>query len=181
MNKIAKVVVLSATALSLIGTVSMADGAKRGDRDGMKRFEQMDTNADGFVTKEELQAKRAEHFAKTDANNDGFLSVDEMAEGMSTMGKGMMGQKGMMGKGMMGKGMMDASDNMKARMLRFMDENGDGKVAIDEMPTDGMDNMFTRLDADKDGKISKEEMSDMQGKKGKNGMKRGHDDDNDDG
>jgi Ca2+-binding EF-hand superfamily protein len=42
-------------------------------------------------------------------------------------------------------------------MLRFLDEDGDGKVAFAEMPNYRGERIFTRLDTNEDGKISKAE------------------------
>ena len=72
------------------------------------------------------------------------------------IGQGWMGRQGwgpnMMGPGMMGPGMMDPG-----MMLVMMDTNGDGVLSLDEfqaMPT----RMFNYLDADQDGKVTKDEL-----------------------
>jgi Ca2+-binding EF-hand superfamily protein len=153
MNKFTKIVVLSATALTLVGVSGAAFAKKHEGKGPMMKFEQLDANSDGFVTKEEMQAKQAERFATADADGDGFLTADELMNAKPKMGK----------RGGKNKEM---SENKKTRMLRYMDENGDGKVALSEMPTDRIDRMFDRLDTNEDGKISKEEMAAHKGKRG---------------
>lgn len=45
------------------------------------RFARLDKNGDGFVTKDEFPARRADRFAELDADKDGKLSRSEMVEG----------------------------------------------------------------------------------------------------
>lgn len=42
-----------------------------------KRFEKMDTDSDGKVSKAEFLAKIESHFSKADANADGFITKEE--------------------------------------------------------------------------------------------------------
>jgi Ca2+-binding EF-hand superfamily protein len=44
-----------------------------------RRFKRLDTNADGFVSREEFYAGRPDPFVKMDANKDGKLTLEEMA------------------------------------------------------------------------------------------------------
>ncbi len=45
-----------------------------------QRFEKLDTNSDGRLSREEAAAypELAKQFAKIDANKDGFISLDEL-------------------------------------------------------------------------------------------------------
>ena len=62
------------TALSLIAGLALAQDEGQGPD-----FLQLDTNADGRVSKEEAQAdaRVAEQFDDGDADRDGYLSVQE--------------------------------------------------------------------------------------------------------
>ncbi|BBF80636.1 EF-hand domain-containing protein [Asticcacaulis excentricus] len=43
-----------------------------------ERFARMDTNKDGFITRDEFKGRRPEAFDMMDANKDGKLTKDEM-------------------------------------------------------------------------------------------------------
>lgn len=146
MNTLAKTTIIGATVIALMGSVSIAN-AKQGEGKGKGQrisFEQLDTDGDGFITKADLQAAHEARFAKNDTDGDGFLSAEELEARTEKMGKRKGGGEGQ-------------SDRKKARMMRYMDENGDGKIALSEIPTDRMERMIDKLDTDEDGKVSKEE------------------------
>ena len=113
------------------------------------RFKSVDTNKDGLVTKEELDAadkgvvrqvqsgrakKRAELFNALDTNKDGQLSRAEF----------------------------DAGDKVRVvaadpgKVITELDTNHDGKLSAAEMQAPALAN-FTRLDTNKDGVISPSE------------------------
>ncbi|MER9061716.1 EF-hand domain-containing protein [Mesorhizobium sp. M0698] len=75
---------------------------------------------------------------------------------------GMMGQ-GMMGQGMMGQGMMGGMPMMRmhGHMMKIMfaiaDTNGDGGLSFEEITTI-QKRIFDKVDADKDGKVTPEEV-----------------------
>jgi len=52
-------------------------------------------------------------------------------------------------------------------MMERLDANKDGKIQKDEMGGDRMAKMMDRLDADGDGRISKDEAKKMRGKRKK--------------
>ena len=145
-------------AASLIATagVAMAFGNKGGERMGgkgpLQHFEEIDTNADGKVTMEELQAHRKARFEAADTNGDGKLSAEEMTAAAQARKAERMAKR-------------------SARMIEKFDANDDGALSLDEMPGQGdrMGKMFERVDADGDGAITKEEMAKMRGKHGKHG------------
>jgi Ca2+-binding EF-hand superfamily protein len=138
MNTLAKTTIIGATVIALMGSVSVANAKQHGSKGPRVSFEQLDMNGDGFITKTELQAAHEARFAKNDTDGDGFLSVEELEASKSKMGKGKKGGEG-------------KSERKKARMMRYLDENGDGKIALSEIPTDRMDRMIEKLDADDDG------------------------------
>ena len=64
-----------------VGLASMAAGASAASPDGAPRFDKLDSNADGRLSREEAAAHSAiaQRFAQLDVNKDGFLSRDELA------------------------------------------------------------------------------------------------------
>ena len=74
------------------------------------------------------------------------------------MGPGMRG-RGMRGQGMMGgmPGMMGMRGHMMKMMFAVADTNGDGGLSFEEV-TEIHKRIFTKVDADADGKVTVEEM-----------------------
>tara|TARA_R110000824_G_scaffold43116_4_gene126547 strand:+ start:474 stop:956 length:483 start_codon:yes stop_codon:yes gene_type:complete len=76
-------------ATALVVAVPFAAQAERGhDRRGGpdgEHMKAMDTNGDGDISKEEVQAFRATMFNAADANQDGALTLDEMIAHHDTM------------------------------------------------------------------------------------------------
>ncbi|MDV4143629.1 MULTISPECIES: EF-hand domain-containing protein [Shimia] len=138
-----------AAALMMGGAAAYAEGKMGHGMHGprpMMNFEEIDANADGKITKEEIAAIGATQFGKADADGDGFLSLEEMnARGLE-----------------MAKARIEARS---AKMLERMDADKDGKLSMDEMQAmkdkgprgKMMDRMFDRADADDDGAISQDE------------------------
>ena len=118
---------LLATSLFAAGTLQAAPEDRPG-RGGM--FAHLDADKDGNITRAEHDAARAQRLAGLDANRDGFVSYEEH----------------------------EAAKERRAREMftKRHDENGDGRVSVDEMSDRG-EGMFERLDADKDGVVSAEE------------------------
>lgn len=148
MKTFVKYSVLGAVSLGLVGLAvagPVAAKGQHGERQG-PRFEMLDTNADGFVTAKEVEAMRLARFTERDTDEDGFLSLEEIQAG---------GMKG--GKGQGWRHDAEEAADRSQRMLRYLDENGDGKVAFDEMPGHDAGRMIARFDADEDGKVSKAE------------------------
>lgn len=61
--------------------------AQQGEGHGMGQnrptFEEMDTDGDGQISKEEMEAGRKDRFAEMDADGDGLVSKDELIAHMS--------------------------------------------------------------------------------------------------
>lgn len=101
---------------------------------GQKLFEQFDTNQDGKVTQAEVNQVRAEHFARFDADKDGKLSPEEY-EALWL-------------------------DAMRARMTeRFqkLDDDGDSAISAEEFGKSKK--LFSRLDRNEDGEITRDEIA----------------------
>jgi hypothetical protein len=93
-----------------------------------------------------------------DTDNQAAMPCQPGMMGQGMMGRGMMGQ-GMMGgmPGMMGQGMMGMRGHMMKMMFAVADTNGDGGLSIEEV-TEIHKRIFTKVDADADGKVTAEEM-----------------------
>lgn len=135
---------VAAIAAAALSTAAMAErGEKRGPGRAadmlMQRFDAMDADKDGKVTTAEIEAYRVAQFAAADANGDGLLDKDELAAVR-------LGQ------------MRGRADDQAARMIEKMDDSGDGKLAMTEMPEMAAGKpLFDRADTDGDGAISKVE------------------------
>lgn len=99
-----------------------------------ERFAAMDADQDGTVTNAEMRAFHAARFAAADANGDGKLSVEEM----DTLRKAHRIER-------------------LQRMVAWMDTDGDGLIALEEMPNPAMRPM-ARMDTNGDGAVSQEEL-----------------------
>ncbi len=132
---------LLATGVLAAGTLVAApqDGDHKGHMAGM--MEKVDTNQDGNISRAEHDAMRSTHLAEMDGNGDGFVTFAEHRAAMEA--------------------------RMAARFTERHDENGDGRVSVDEIDAHH-DGMFERMDADKDGIVTPEEM-----KAGHAGMRKG--------
>ncbi len=145
----------TAAALSILaGAVGVhasgRDVMHGGDHGPRFSFEEVDTNADGKVTPEEMQARMQARFSEADTDGDGKLSADEMFARAQTA------RAERMKKGI-------------TRMIEKRDTDGDGFLSIEEMgPKAGMKaRFFEKLDADKDGAVSAEEFARMKEMRGK--------------
>ncbi len=163
-------VIAGLTALSLIATAgaAVAFGKDRamhgqgGPRGPMFQFEEVDANADGKVTAEEIQAYEKARFDAADTNGDGSLSAEEMQASMAKRAEERAAQRQKM---------------MTERMMKRMDANKDGVLSFDEMPGQQThtEQMFARVDADGDGAVTKEEMDAAKAKmQERRGGKDGH-------
>jgi Ca2+-binding EF-hand superfamily protein len=124
-------------------------------------FKQLDTNADGFITKDEVPEEKktlAERlFRNADKNEDGKLSATEFESGLTkqpepireaTPGAGpFQGRPGMAGQG-------------PEQLWKMLDRNGTGSVKPSDLPEERRER-FTKMleiaDKNKDGALSKEE------------------------
>ena len=142
MNKHLKLTVLALalTGTALAGAANAFPFGKRGGGEDMAplSFEELDTNGDGVVTAEEMEAHGAGLFAEMDTDGNGVISAEEILASMQERAQNRL-SKGV------------------ERMVDKLDEDGDGALSADEMPQRGSSRMFEHLDDDGDGAISAEE------------------------
>ena len=140
-------------------------GGPRGSGDqrgpmAIPMFRALDRNADGRIDAGDLDLAVAS-LRTRDKDKDGQLTVQEMfSQGPGQMGLGM-GRPGMDPRGRgpegdrpgMGPGQMPSVEQMFSQL----DRDGDGSISKDEAPGRMAEN-FDRIDSDGDGKASKEEL-----------------------
>lgn len=124
--------------LVVLGAASLTAGiatARSAGGDAAPVFDELDVNADGKVTREELSAARQARLASTDSNGDGALSLEELTAQVEERAK-----------------------KRAQRMFERRDANGDGVLSGDELRQDRRaEARFDRLDSDGDGSLSKAE------------------------
>jgi Ca2+-binding EF-hand superfamily protein len=137
--------VIALTALALVSASSLvmaddAGGARRGAF--VERLKAADTNGDGMLSKSEAAAlpRLAEHFDAIDANKDGFVTFEELRA-------------------------FHQSHHGKHGGMKAADTNGDGKISRDEFLAQAAAR-FDRLDANKDGVLTPDELRGMRHQRG---------------
>ena len=113
---------------------------------GQMRFQGMDTNGDGVITRREWRGNDTS-FRNQDWNADGILSGDEVRTGARR-------QTGW-SEDWNQDGRVDNFDNQIAQRFGGYDMNSDSRVGRSEWPGDTR--LFTRLDANRDGYLSMHE------------------------
>ena len=97
---------------------------------GMHKFENLDQNKDGRVTRAEMLAGATERFDKADANKDGSVSSDERKAAFQKFGE---------------------------QRFAEQDKNKDGALSADELPPH-FAKRSEKLDTNKDGKLTRAEL-----------------------
>ncbi|MDJ0949040.1 MAG: EF-hand domain-containing protein [Alphaproteobacteria bacterium] len=141
---------VAATALGAGASIVLLPGAVAAGQGGGsgRLFERVDQNRDGTVTEDEFTAAQDRMFGQLDADGSGAVSRDEF---MQFRPRGNKAQA------------RDLPEDRRARLAQFrerrfqgLDRNGDGSVDRAEFLAGGND-LFVRLDADGDGRVTLEE------------------------
>ena len=142
---LAALVTLAPAALLAADPAAPAPGPVHGPRGDGEWFNRLDTNHDGALTRDEATAASAERIAKSfdrlDANHDGMITQEEMRAA--------------------GEARREAMKAEAQARFKSADRNGDGLLSKDEA-TAGLPRVagnFDRLDANKDGQLSPEELA----------------------
>ena len=97
------------------------------------RFDEIDTNKDGFVSRDEFTKSEKERFNEFDTNHDGKIDPKEVASSPP---------------------LMERNLRTAERMTKQWDANGDGVVTREEFDKSAQDR-FDKQDKDKTGKLAK--------------------------
>ncbi|MCF6219752.1 MAG: hypothetical protein L3J65_01435 [Robiginitomaculum sp.] len=156
---------------------------------GNQKFTEMDTDANGLVTKEERRAFRElkrearamKKFAKTDSNDDGFVSETEFMAAHADRKNSMQKWRDMNHDGQISKEDRQARKKMrkaKRKEMRQnkakrpkMDTNGDGAIDLAEHQAATIAK-FERMDKNADGVLGADEQRRPRTGHGKYGMGR---------
>ncbi|WP_374146670.1 EF-hand domain-containing protein [Sphingomonas sp. 28-63-12] len=174
-----KLLIAAALATTAIGGVALAAQMDDGGRPPHDRrggaMAQADANHDGTITRDEFLAAATKRFDKVDANHDGKITPEERqamrGHGMGGKhggwrhgpgmdgpgGPGMEGPRGPGGPGMEGRGPGGGPEAMFAHL----DANKDGKISREEFTAPMLARVtghFDRMDANHDGFVDKAEM-----------------------
>jgi hypothetical protein len=123
-----------------------------GKEKGEAQFQKMDSNADGKVSPEEHAAGAKAMFDTMDADKNGKVTAAEMDAAHEKMMKEHGVDKGDKAHGAHKAGMR------AAEKIKVVDTNADGTLTAEEH-TAGAQTMFGKMDTDKDGFLSKDEMA----------------------
>ena len=193
MNQIKiKTSLIIACGLVLTALPSAFAESKPGKSTGEGMFETSDTNKDGKVSRAEYLAGEKKMFAEMDANHDGTVNLSEITAAQATAKSGMVSDRpGTTDRTRTNDqvgtneriGPNDRNVNLDrtmktdrsgmnemspAAVLKMHDKNSDGQMSAAEHSA-GCEDMFTKLDTNNDGSLSKEEI-----KAGDKPMKSGY-------
>ena len=111
-------------------------------------FDRFDTDKDGRISKEEMRTATDKMFAEADTNKDGFISKEEMEAHHKAMREKMHEKM---------------RDKMQERW-KAADKDGDGALSKAEVDAARMPHLsrdFDKLDKNKDGKLTPDEIRAM--------------------
>lgn len=121
-------------------------------------LERMDTNKDGKISRQEAKGRIAENFDRLDTNKDGYLDKDELRRVARIMvenwAKAEPSKTGDSKKPEAGEA---AVERILQNLLERMDANKDGNISREEAKGKIAEN-FDRIDANKDGFLDKDEL-----------------------
>lgn len=137
MQKRTSRIVIAAVAIAAVAGVAVSANAVSKHWGGGMMMRHMDANGDGKVTKDEIMPRLTKRFDRVDANNDGQVTKAEVGEHVRKRVERRVGH-----------------------MFERFDPNADGIMTKAELQSQ-VDKHFARLDTDKNGEVSREEMGDF--------------------
>ncbi|MFN3608137.1 MAG: EF-hand domain-containing protein [Hyphomonas sp.] len=166
----------SMAVIALAMPLAAQAGPGKGHRGHGAHLMQMDTNADGNITRAEAEASIAARFAEIDANSDGFVTQDEMKthheakraemkakwEAKKAEGE-VAGKPAREGRMNRDKDPAKAAEwqakraEKSAERWAAMDSDGDGRLSLAEFTAEHI-KFFDKMDADNNGTITKAEI-----------------------
>jgi len=165
-----RIIVFTLAVASLAWSVTAAAQDGRGqERRGRFDFQSYDKNGDGKISQDEFPGA-PQFFDRLDANGDGFITEDEIGRF-----RGMRGDRPRLGENLLK--LLDADSSGKVSPEEFaritdlfarLDRDGDGALTSDELTgiaflsgdasNPEVNALFEKYDANKDGKLSEEEL-----------------------
>jgi len=134
--------------------------------DAARFIKDHDKNNDGKLSKDELPAAAQNEFAAIDTNKDGFITQDELQKHAEAMANGQPRLVEVVWYAIDVAPEPLTTDELQEAydQLRQIDKNNNGKIEPNELAAfrdqrkkERIDGIFTALDKNKDGKISKDE------------------------
>jgi Ca2+-binding EF-hand superfamily protein len=140
MNRNSRIALIAIAGLVAIGGVAVAkNGWKQGGPNGPMGFEQMteryDANKDGKISQEEIDANRGKWLADFDSDKSGSLALAEFQNLW-----------------------LKANNQRMVRDFQRLDADANGQVTLDEYKAP-MAKLIARMDQNKDGSITSDEMA----------------------
>jgi len=149
----------------LLALPAVADEPSSDAPDASALFTQLDTNKDGQLATDEIPDDRRSLFDRLvrigDQNNDGKLNAEEFAAGLAGGRQKALSPKAPSGSERSNPEGRDGRPG-PARLFERLDANGDGKVALDEVPEPGRERfqqLLARADKDGDGAVTRREFA----------------------
>lgn len=133
--------------LMVVTTVAVASGAAAGQRERAIRFQNLDANRDGRISRAEWNGNDRS-FAVHDWNGDGVLSGDEVRPGARR-------NDSRTDDDQANTGGRQFSDDWTERAFRDLDRDGDGRITNSEWSFDRA--TFRRADHNDDGVVTRRE------------------------
>lgn len=151
------------------GSTRAGASAQGRENEIVERFMKLDEDKDGKLSSNEVPERMRGFFARADQNGDGFATREELIAAASRANR-MSGNNAPLIQREGGQpGQQRDSGQFFARMFEQRDADKDGKLSAEEMP-EQMAERLQQIDADADGFVSRKEMEAMVSRFGSRGV-----------